>query len=407
MPIPRTLVLALVVARFSSPCAVAQEPAVAAAPAADEFEAAVADYKEAIRTLESLRAEYQNADTAARDAINQKLQDLVAQTKVKVDRMTDAALASYQAAPNANPEVANLLVAMAQHLAMGQEPPGATGGDYSGGDQPYQALPIIKALLAGEHPEPKLYAWGGACAVWVHDYDLAEALLTKAQESGVFEGLPRFQARDTKANVVYMMKARDYLTTLDERRGWWAEEQKIRQAEEAADDLPRVKFTTTKGDVVIELFENEAPIATANMISLVKEGYYDGIVFHRVLPHFMAQGGDPTGTGSGGPGYTITSEAAKPDARKHFRGTMSMANTGRPNSGGSQFFMCFVPTDFLNGRHTAFGRVIEGDEVMGKLQRIDPAPEVRGPRPQPDKIVKAEVLRDRGHAYEFEKLPEQ
>ncbi|MCC6494085.1 MAG: peptidylprolyl isomerase [Pirellulales bacterium] len=163
--------------------------------------------------------------------------------------------------------------------------------------------------------------------------------------------------------------------------------------------MPRVKFTTTKGDVVIELFENEAPQSVANFITLVKQGFYNGVSFHRVIPGFMAQGGDPEGTGMGGPGYTIRDEQRAPGARRHFRGSLSMANTGRPNTGGSQFFLTFVPTSFLDGKHAVFGRVIEGMDVAASLNRGEP------PR-NPDKILKAEVLRDRGHAYEFEKLPE-
>jgi len=410
MPIQRTLALqiafALVFVSVFSLSVHAQAPAAPTgetSTAADsEFNAAVEDYKQAIRALESLRAEYQDADEATRESINAKLQQVVADTKAKVDRMTAAALESYKAAPNANTEVAELLVAMAQHLSVGQKPARATGGDYLGGDQPYEALAIITALLEGGHPEPRLAAWGGVCAVCTNDYPLAEKLLNQANDAGVFAELPRFPAQDTPADVGFLMKGRDNLANIEQLKAWWTEEQAIRAAESAANDLPRVKFTTTKGDIVIELFENQAPIATANMVNLVKEGFYSGVVFHRVLPHFMAQGGDPTGTGSGGPGHNIKCECYRPDARKHFRGTLSMAHAGR-DTGGSQFFMCFVPTDFLNGRHTAFGRVVEGDDVLGKLQRIDP--QAKGPFPTPDKIIKAEVIRDRGHAYEFEKLP--
>ena len=142
----------------------------------------------------------------------------------------------------------------------------------------------------------------------------------------------------------------------------------------------------------------------ANFITLVKKGYYDVVVFHRVLPLFMAQGGDPEGTGGGGPGYNIPDEQQAANARRHFRGSLSMANTGAPNSGGSQFFLTFVPTSYLDGRHAVFGRVLEGMDVAASLRRHNPnAP---GAKPTPDKILKAEVLRDRGHAYEFEQLPE-
>jgi cyclophilin family peptidyl-prolyl cis-trans isomerase len=117
--------------------------------------------------------------------------------------------------------------------------------------------------------------------------------------------------------------------------------------------------------------------------------------FHRVLKNFMAQGGDPKGDGSGGPGYTIYCECFKPEHRRHFQGTLSMAHAGR-DTGGSQFFLTFKQTPHLNGRHTAFGRVIEGMDVLPKLQRRDPQGTTTG---APDLIVKAEVVRKRDHAY--------
>src|SRR3954453_15845186 len=119
----------------------------------------------------------------------------------------------------------------------------------------------------------------------------------------------------------------------------------------------------------------------------------------------MAQGGAKTDEGLGGPGYTIHDESNRPDYRRHFRGTLSMAKTALPDSGSSQFFLTFVPTPHLNGRHTAFGRVIEGIEVLGDLQRRSPMHESAPPKA--DRILKAEVIRDRGHEYKFEKLKEE
>ena len=182
----------------------------------------------------------------------------------------------------------------------------------------------------------------------------------------------------------------------------WAKEKAIRDTEAKADDLPRVLLKTNKGDIVIELFENQAPNSVANFISLVKKGFYNGLSFHRVLPGFMAQGGDPKGDGTGGPGYSIACECGRPDHRLHFRGTLSMAHRGR-DTGGSQFFLTFVPTPHLDGKHTAFGRVIDGMDVLTKLQRRDPGdPEA----PRADKIIEAKVLRQRGHQYVPQKMPE-
>ncbi|MCL6501476.1 MAG: peptidylprolyl isomerase [Pirellulales bacterium] len=170
----------------------------------------------------------------------------------------------------------------------------------------------------------------------------------------------------------------------------WPHEQELRAQEAEADDLPRVQIETTKGTIVVELFENQAPNTVANFISLVKKGFYDGTPFHRVLAGFMAQGGDPQGDGTGGPGYHIACECYREDRRLHFRGSLSMAHAGR-DTGGSQFFITFRPTPHLDGRHTVFGRVIEGMDVLAKITRRDP----EQPRqPEPDRIVKATVLRD-------------
>ena len=169
----------------------------------------------------------------------------------------------------------------------------------------------------------------------------------------------------------------------------WKAEQELRAKESKADDLPRVKFTTTKGDIDLELLENEAPNTVANFIELVTRKFYDGLKFHRVIPGFMAQGGDPAGNGSGGPGYKFKDEI--PDAyRRHFRGSLSMANAG-PNTNGSQFFLTHLPTEWLNGKHTVFGRVIAGQDVVDSL--------LPG-----DSIVKAEVVRKRDHEYKVVKL---
>jgi cyclophilin family peptidyl-prolyl cis-trans isomerase len=152
---------------------------------------------------------------------------------------------------------------------------------------------------------------------------------------------------------------------------------------------------TSKGIVVLELYENEAPQTVGNFVHLVEQGFYNGLAFHRVLPNFMAQGGDPKGDGTGGPEYKIYCECHTPEHRHHFRGTLSMAHAGR-DTGGSQFFVTFLRTPHLDGRHTAFGRVVEGIDVLAKLQRRDP----QRSNVEPDRILKAEVLRKRQHVYQ-------
>lgn len=124
----------------------------------------------------------------------------------------------------------------------------------------------------------------------------------------------------------------------------------------------KIKFTTNKGVFVAEMFEDKAPLTTKNFIELVEKGFYDGIIFHRVIDGFMIQGGDPTGTGMGGPGYKIKDEFG--EGLKHDdEGILSMANAGQ-NTGGSQFFITLAPTPWLNGHHAIFGKVVEGMDVV-------------------------------------------
>ena len=124
-----------------------------------------------------------------------------------------------------------------------------------------------------------------------------------------------------------------------------------------------------KGSVTIELFESDAPKTVANFESLIKKGFYDGLTFHRVIKGFMAQGGCPNGTGTGGPGYSIPCET-KGNPHTHDRGSLSMAHRG-PNTGGSQFFIVYEPQPHLNGIHTVFGKVIDGMEIIDQLTQGD------------------------------------
>lgn len=129
-------------------------------------------------------------------------------------------------------------------------------------------------------------------------------------------------------------------------------------------------FKTEKGDVTIELFADKAPVTVNSFVFLAREGYYDGTTFHRVIEDFMAQGGDVTGTGRGGPGYQFEDEF-DPDLKHDKEGTLSMANAG-PGTNGSQFFITFGPTPWLDGKHTVFGRVVDGMDVVKSIRLRDP-----------------------------------
>ena len=149
----------------------------------------------------------------------------------------------------------------------------------------------------------------------------------------------------------------------------------------------QAKVETSKGDLVIDLFADEAPNTVNNFVFLARNKYYDGIIFHRVLDNFMAQTGDPTGTGRGGPGYQFADETD--NGKFHdAKGILSMANAG-PNTNGSQFFITFLATPHLDGRHTVFGKVIEGLDVLDQLTRIDP---MRPAGESPDLIKKITIF---------------
>ncbi len=124
---------------------------------------------------------------------------------------------------------------------------------------------------------------------------------------------------------------------------------------------------TEKGDLVLELFASDVPLTVNNFVFLAREGFYDGTTFHRVLPDFMAQGGDPTGTGTGGPGYSFADEFT---SRTHVTGALSMANRG-PDTNRSQFFITYTPQHHLDNLHSVFGQLIEGMDVLKALENGD------------------------------------
>ena len=244
---------------------------------------------------------------------------------------------------------------------------------------------------------------------------VAEAVLKKdpkAQMALNFSGIAKFADHDFECAVKTLQAAESegllmpqlagqYLDTAETYIKYWEEEQAIRAKEDAATgdaQLPIVKLETSRGDIEILMFENEAPNTVANFISLVEKKFYDGLKFHRVIPDFMIQGGCPKSrdnleqAGSGGPGYTIACECYEPNARRHFAGSLSMAHAGK-DTGGSQFFLTHLPTAHLNvepgkqdGNHTVFGRVIKGLDIVRSVEKGD--------------VIKtATVIRKRNHEY--------
>jgi cyclophilin family peptidyl-prolyl cis-trans isomerase len=365
------LFVGLAVAAWSAEPPAGEKPASKKA----DFDKVYGQWKVILSELRDLRTEYRKASAEKRPAIEQRYSELIQKGSDLQPQVTAAAEALFREDPKGAKEAGDYLLGVLFLRCQS--------------DDFEAALPLAKLLLDGQYEGPLVHGWAGIAAFCTGEFDTAEKELKLAQDNQVFE---KMGGEFEKLGPLLLADIPFYKQA-------WQKEQQLRAAEAKADDLPRVLLKTSKGDIEVELLENEAPNAVANFISLVEKGFYNGTPFHRVLPMFMAQGGDPTGTGKGGPGYTIPCECHKPDFRVHFRGSLSMAHAGR-DTGGSQFFLTFRPTRHLDGQHTVFGRVIKGTEVLAKIQRRDPDdPE----GPAPDKIVEAKVIRKRPHPYEPKK----
>jgi len=335
------------------------------AAARTEFDAARKQEKDLIGDITVLQAEFQQPGSDKK-AIAEKFEVVRAKIPATKERLETAAFALAMADPQDK---------LARDIC------GAVIAARLKGDAPTQVVQMAALLDKAGVADATVDTMASAASMMLSRLDEAAAWLDKAVAAG-----------GDKEKIADLRKS------IDLERPKVEAEMARRKADAEADDRPRVKITTSKGPIVVELFEDEAPNTVANFIALVEKGFYDGTPFHRVIGGFMAQGGDPTGTGTGGPGHVIDCECTLPDARKHFLGSISMAHAGK-NTGGSQFFLTFRPTEHLDGRHTVFGRVIEGLDVLPKLARTQDG------QGQPlegvgrDGIVKAEVVRKRDHAY--------
>ncbi len=242
-----------------------------------------------------------------------------------------------------------------------------------------EARTALAPQMKSAGPNPRALAEDGLAAYGLDDFDTAVRQLEVALKDGA--SLPRYMRADASAALT---AAREHRTRWDAERA--------RRSSADRDNLPQVKLVTSKGDIVVELFEDDAPNTVASFVSLVDTRFYDKTKFHRVLPNFMAQGGDPNSLdgdplndGKGGPGYAFKDELDPGKFRYHYRGTLSMANGG-PNTNGSQFFLTHRPTEMLDGKHTAFGRVVNGIEVVDALR-------------DGDVLNEAVVIRRRDHPY--------
>ena len=343
-----------------------QDPAAnAEKPAARAYRVKLEEWKTMLRTLQKLRADFLQASPEEVTTIRKQWVETMTLGDRLLPQLRETAKQAFVESPNEDRQLGRFLMKLIE--------------DATGQDRYEIVADLSETMIEHGSDHRILYDYAGIAGFAMDDFQKAEKYFGKAQQLNTLSQMGMNYQGDTEAYIKY-----------------WEEEQEIRKQEAAADDLPRVKLTTSRGEIILELFENEAPETVGNFISLVENGFYEDNIFHRVLPNFMTQAGSANGDGSGGPGYEIYSECSKLDFRKHFRGSLSMANAG-PNTGSSQFFITFRPAPNLNGKHTVFGRVIKGIELLAEIQRIDP--DKKDPRLKPDRILQAEVLRSRDHDY--------
>jgi hypothetical protein len=271
----------------TTPAATAATPA-ANGPAAAEYQRLLEDWKTVLKDLRKLKVQYQSAALADQAKIQQQWTELVAKGNETVASLEAAGLRAYAEAPNEDPQLTRFLVKLADDCIQRD--------DYAG------AKRVTDVLIEHDCAEKQIYDSAAIAALVLNDYDSAEQYIKLASDAGVLSTY-----------------GKELQPSVAEHKELWAKEQAIREAEAKADDLPRVKLTTTKGDIVLELFENEAPDTVGNFISLVEKGTYNGLTFHRVLKNFMAQGGDPKGVAPAAPATRFTASATSPSIAGIFK----------------------------------------------------------------------------------------
>lgn len=349
------------------------QPASAAGLETVHFEQVFTQWKEVLTELRKLRLDYKNAQPMQRGEIRRRYNELMEQAEAESRQVLDAAEKAYAATPGDDPRLVELLFSLSV-LDLQRE-------NYE------EALRLARILIDHDTPAKGIYGVAAIAAFNAGQFEAAERYYEVAKEVKALDDDTERMFRD-----------------LEYYKEVWPKEEKLRAAEAQANDLPRVLLKTNKGDIEVELFENEAPNAAANFISLVEKGFFNGLEFPRVVPKSFAQGGCPANDPSGGPGYSIACECYQPNHRLNFRGSLTMAHRGR-DTGGSQFFLMFVPLRRYDGKNTVFGRVVKGMEVLSKLERRDPTSKEE--QPDADRIVEAKVLRKRNHPYEPKKLVEE
>jgi cyclophilin family peptidyl-prolyl cis-trans isomerase len=342
----------------------------------EEFKTAIDNLREHLKVMREAVLRYNMSETKPEERKwKEEWYSLIAEGHRRHELMVQAALNEYKSNPAEKSAIAELLNRKVDK-------------DFE--EDRYEGiLEIAQTLLDNQYPNQELPRYLASAAYALGRFDIARPYFEEMLGEGKLDA-----------------KFADTIKDLEKAQAMWEEEVAIREQDAAGEPLPHVLIRTTKGDIEIELFENQAPETVGNFISLIENEFYTNLAFHRVMEHFMVQGGCPIGDGTGDAGYSIYNEADKPDARRFFRGTLAMALDPRnPNSASSQFFITLVPTPDLFGQYTAFGRVVSGIEVLSNLTRINPDDKDPEATPAtPDEIREIKVLSKRAHEYKPNKV---
>lgn len=321
------------------------------ASAGADWQELLAQWNEVSEQLRELQANYLLADDANKRILRVEFEARMGEARELLEKLREAATKAYEAAPNQNEELTKLLI-------------GFLVNDASMDD-------TAKVFELGQ---------------MLVDHQVSEEMLTAARNANRLG-----------------LKQREIIDELLARRAQQLSDNKYPKATISLEDADG----NAKGEIVVELFEDQAPNTVANFVSLAEKGFYNGLTFHRVIKGFMAQGGDPKGDGTGGPGYTFADELDRPDYRRHFPYSLSMANSG-PDTNGSQFFITFRRTSNLDGKHTVFGRVIAGKDVVDSIrERNTDAGSTNLPAPDKIKSITIDPATKREHEYVPVTVPEE
>ncbi|MCR5162669.1 MAG: peptidylprolyl isomerase [Thermoguttaceae bacterium] len=339
-------------------------------PAMAKYREAQAALKSALREAAELQRQYLGIKTTdeEKEEIGEKLEKISKVVSKIHPKLFDLAEKAWLEEPSREDgEFLNFIIQVLETRM--------TVGEYERADA------IMQGLIALKIPEilPDLYDAAGEIAFMLNNFEQAARYFDLAEQ-----------------NKVLSERCAGFKKDLSYYRSSWAKESLLRQQDAGKKDLPRVTLDTTKGKIVLELYEDQAPNTVANFVYLAEKGYYDGMFFEQVIPGEGAVAGRSLETPEGDPGWTIRDEFDPTTSRNHYRGTISMLR-GEPNSAGSTFFISFSPIKDLDGKYVVFGRVVEGMDVLTKLQIMDPAnPD---PMAEPDQIEKASAVTKRDHKY--------